>query len=686
MNLASAVAIVAGGPGSGRKPEFGSPQSKKAAWLDKRQTSIFGPKHAEEIQKNAKLKKDLDAFGTATGVTKAWDTRGRGRTGELDSLRDLHDGIKQMLLSGNHEEMFQAQRSKMAALVDGARKVASDAPMIKMASQQMARANSFARQGDHKMALAYQDSALTAVHHWLNGRQGTLNASSGWIGFDFDGTLADAVIPFDPAKTGRPIKKMLDLLKAYLKQGTEVRIFSARVGNDPVGRDAIDKWCLKYVGRKLPITDKKDHLMMKLYDDKAVNPKDLSAGGPGSGRHKEVWDMTRSEFAGTKAFGHPMGTKGGQSIAETFQKVGDATQGRDNAIRNALAKFPDGTEIKGWKKITTGGDVFWQKGSRVVFNLHKEIGTDAAHQAVLKVKDLKAYGTSEGVTKSWDIRGRSRARVGELLKQGGWKTKYASTEWAQFHRPGQPGVLIVNRYFDRWQHKDDAGKRLASGDSLASLADYMEKLHGKQMQASGTSEGAKKAWDTRGRGKNTMPEREQKVRAKKTVLLPSGAMVYVGRPHAPQDRPLTPPKQGVYPVGKHGGYGGVKVSKGRLWPEQAYWRNGVPDAGLHPLKDKFTEANRQLNPKDYTIEKRNAYLSDQSTQVYAALDHAGDRGATVFVEPGRVVEFNHDSAGRLQYGRKLLPSLGDTQVVRFNSGRAQSTFLRQRYGIEKKEE
>ena len=450
------------------------------------------------------------------------------------------------------------------------------------------------------------------------------------------------------------------------------------------GREAIDKWCMKYVGRELPITDKKDHLMTKLYDDKAVNPKDLSA-----------------------------------------------------------------------------------------------------------------YGTSEGVTKSWDIRGRSRKRVGELLKQGGWKTKYASTEWAQFHIPSQPGVLVVNRYFDRWQHKDDAGKRLASGDSLASLADYMENLHGKQMQAYGTSEGVKKswdarrqmqdmrtkafqewnvkarehngqarwsttheetqkighhevmlriqpprhdhsaraqfssgvenwylngkrlgfakvadvldkedmqaygtseglkkAWDSRGRGKNTMPERGQKVRAKKTVLLPSGATLYIGRPHAPQDRPLTPAKQGVYPVGSRkspGGYN-VKVSKGRLWPEQAYWKNGLPQAGLHPLKGEFTEANRQLNPKDYTIEPRKgAGLGMQSTQAYAALDHAGDRGATVFIEhhgdgTGKVVEFNHDSAGRLQYGRKLLPSLGDTQVVRFNSGQAQSTFLRQRYGIDKKEE
>src|ERR1039458_7357296 len=118
MNLVSHIA--AGGPGSGRKPDFGSPQAKRAAWLDKRQASIFGPKHVEEIQKNAKVKK-VKAFGTAAGVTKAWDTRGRGKA-SLESLRSLHDDIKRQTLhefatahgeSDRFRSMYNAQRSKL---------------------------------------------------------------------------------------------------------------------------------------------------------------------------------------------------------------------------------------------------------------------------------------------------------------------------------------------------------------------------------------------------------------------------------------------------------------------------------------------------------------------------------------------------------------------------------------------
>src|ERR1039458_4205115 len=304
MNLVSHIA--AGGPGSGRKPDFGSPQAKRAAWLDKRQASIFGPKHVEEIQKNAKVKK-VKAFGTAAGVTKAWDTRGRA----LSSLRSLHDSIKQETATHGYDSQYQVQRSQLNALVQHAKSIDPKSVALRMAQEHLVKADALAGKGDYRMATAWQDGALGAVHSWLRESQGTLQAAAaGWVGFDFDGTLAEEVKPFNPAKTGKPIPKMLDLLKEYLRQGATVKIFSARVGAAPVGREAIDKWCMKYVGRKLPITDKKDHLMTKLYDDKAVNPKDLSA-----------------------------------------------------------------------------------------------------------------YGTSEGVTKSWDIRGRSRARVGNLLKQGGWKTK-----------------------------------------------------------------------------------------------------------------------------------------------------------------------------------------------------------------------------------------------------------------------
>src|ERR1035438_2054459 len=113
MNLDSY--ITAGGSGSGRRPQFGSPQAKRAAWTDKRQLSIFGPKHAEEIQKNAKVKK-VKAFGTSVGVQKSWDTRGRA----LSTLRDLHDSIKQEGSTHGHGSQYRNQRSRLNTLLQHA--------------------------------------------------------------------------------------------------------------------------------------------------------------------------------------------------------------------------------------------------------------------------------------------------------------------------------------------------------------------------------------------------------------------------------------------------------------------------------------------------------------------------------------------------------------------------------------
>lgn len=99
-----------------------------------------------------------------------------------------------------------------------------------------------------------------------------------WIGFDFDGTLAKHVRPFDPARAGPPTP-LLDLLKKYLAMGLAVRIVTARVAREDdelgtirrieIGRETIRNWCLQYVGRELPITNEKDNDMLVLFDDRA---------------------------------------------------------------------------------------------------------------------------------------------------------------------------------------------------------------------------------------------------------------------------------------------------------------------------------------------------------------------------------------------------------------------------------
>jgi len=102
-----------------------------------------------------------------------------------------------------------------------------------------------------------------------------------WIGVDLDGTLArddqrDSR-DFDLCPIGPPIPLMVDRVKAWLKQGIEVRIFTARA--NPLDMTptkfaatqlAIRKWCEEHIGQELVITYEKDYRIKELWDDRAV--------------------------------------------------------------------------------------------------------------------------------------------------------------------------------------------------------------------------------------------------------------------------------------------------------------------------------------------------------------------------------------------------------------------------------
>lgn len=101
-------------------------------------------------------------------------------------------------------------------------------------------------------------------------------SNHGWIGVDLDGTLAyyDGWVSVE--HIGEPVPAMLERVKAWLAEGREVRIFTARVGpqkdvNDAVrAREAIESWCQKHLGQVLPITATKDFAMVELWDDRCV--------------------------------------------------------------------------------------------------------------------------------------------------------------------------------------------------------------------------------------------------------------------------------------------------------------------------------------------------------------------------------------------------------------------------------
>lgn len=95
---------------------------------------------------------------------------------------------------------------------------------------------------------------------------------TGWIGVDLDGTLAKYDGWISENHIGDPILPMAIRVCRWLAAGRDVRIFTARVCNDPEGKIAlvIQGWCKEHLGQVLPVTNKKDYQMVELWDDRCV--------------------------------------------------------------------------------------------------------------------------------------------------------------------------------------------------------------------------------------------------------------------------------------------------------------------------------------------------------------------------------------------------------------------------------
>lgn len=105
-------------------------------------------------------------------------------------------------------------------------------------------------------------------------------STSGWIGVDLDGTLAvyggwKPLISNNEARRqgliGEPVPAMLDRVKKWVAEGTEVRIFTARIcDGDPETVRQIEDWSETHVGARLKVTNVKDYAMVELWDDRAI--------------------------------------------------------------------------------------------------------------------------------------------------------------------------------------------------------------------------------------------------------------------------------------------------------------------------------------------------------------------------------------------------------------------------------
>jgi len=93
------------------------------------------------------------------------------------------------------------------------------------------------------------------------------------IAVDFDGTLATYDHWRGASHTGEPTPKMPERVRQWLAEGLDVRIMTARVCAGNTAREdsiiAIETWCLKHLGRVLPIISEKTCAMVELWDDRA---------------------------------------------------------------------------------------------------------------------------------------------------------------------------------------------------------------------------------------------------------------------------------------------------------------------------------------------------------------------------------------------------------------------------------
>lgn len=95
-----------------------------------------------------------------------------------------------------------------------------------------------------------------------------MSDDSGWIGVDFDCTLATAY-PGHGDELGSPVPEMVKRVKKWLEEGEDVRLFTARA-DFPKQFPALRRWMKSHLGEALPITNIKDYHMKELWDDRAI--------------------------------------------------------------------------------------------------------------------------------------------------------------------------------------------------------------------------------------------------------------------------------------------------------------------------------------------------------------------------------------------------------------------------------
>lgn len=89
------------------------------------------------------------------------------------------------------------------------------------------------------------------------------------IAVDLDGTLAEYTEWKGVENIGKPVPAMVNRIKRWMKDGKEVRIFTARL-SEPGAMEPIKAWLDKIGLGDLDVTNIKGRDIMEFWDDRAV--------------------------------------------------------------------------------------------------------------------------------------------------------------------------------------------------------------------------------------------------------------------------------------------------------------------------------------------------------------------------------------------------------------------------------
>lgn len=92
----------------------------------------------------------------------------------------------------------------------------------------------------------------------------------GILAVDLDRTLAFYSHWEGVDRIGEPIPEVVERVKEQLALGRKVVIFTARACHGPVAIRYIEDWCLRHLGRVLPVTNVKTYEIDEIWDDIAV--------------------------------------------------------------------------------------------------------------------------------------------------------------------------------------------------------------------------------------------------------------------------------------------------------------------------------------------------------------------------------------------------------------------------------